>query len=308
MDKAREVVFQQAIVDSLTVNTWLEVEAFAEAFFDPKETQDKLSYHARPALDRYRDRYKTAVAAIRAARKAESEAEKTGDTFLLGNARKDLKQAGEAKDALDLFKKNLGTFVRFYEFMSQIVDYEDKELEKLSVYARHLQPLLREERLDEEIDISSLQLTHYRLKKIAEYELKLQEGEGDYRLAGADGLGSGTARDPEKETLAAIIERLNELFAGEDLTDKDRLNYMNTIKDKVLENKTVVQQMQSNTPDQVMLGDYPNAVQDAVMDSLQAHNGLSSQLLQNEAVSKEFARLLLEVILKERGNNDQIHV
>ena len=53
-------------------------------------------------------------------------------------------------------------------------------------------------------------------------------------------------------------------------------------------------------PDQVMIGDYPNAVQDAVMESLQTHNGLASQLLQNEVVSKEFAKLLLEVILKEK--------
>jgi type I restriction enzyme R subunit len=189
--------------------------------------------------------------------------------------------------------------------MSQIVDYDDKDLEKLSVYARHLRPLLREERLDEEIDISSLQLSHYRLKKIAEHELKLQEGEGVYQLTGAGDLGSGTARDPEKEALSVIIERLNELFAGDDLTEKDRLNYMNTIKDKVLENQKVVQQLENNTPDQVMIGDYPNAVQDAVMDSLQTHNDLASQLLQNEAVSKEFAKLLLQEILREQTTYGQ---
>jgi hypothetical protein len=34
---------------------------------------------------------------------------------------------------------------------------------------------------------------------------------------------------------------------------------------------------------------------------LQTHNDLASQLLQNETVSKVFARLLLDVILKERG-------
>ena len=190
--------------------------------------------------------------------------------------------------------------------MSQIVDYDDTDLEKLAVYARHLRPLLREERLYEDIDISSLQLSHYRLKKIAEYELNLKEKEGDYRLKGADGLGSGMAHDPEKEALSRIIERLNELFAGENLTEKDRLNYMNTIKDKVLENQTVVQQLENNTPDQVMIGDYPTAVQDAVMESLQTHNGLASQLLQNEAVSKDFARLLLEVILREKVAGDQI--
>jgi len=75
---------------------------------------------------------------------------------------------------------------------------------------------------------------------------------------------------------------------------------MNTIKDKVLENQKVVQQLENNIPDQVMIGDYPNAVQDAVMDSLQTHNDLASQLLQNEIVSKQFAHLLLDVILKER--------
>ena len=138
-----------------------------------------------------------------------------------------------------------------------------------------MRPLLREERLDEDIDISSLQLTHYRLKKIAEHELKLaEEREGYGGLSGARELGTGTARDPEKETLAAIIARLNDLFAGEDLTDKDRLNYMNTIKEKVMENSRVAQQIANNTADQVMIGDYPGAVQDAVMDSLQIHSDL----------------------------------
>jgi len=50
------------------------VEAFADAFFDPKQSQDKLSYHTRPAVDRYRDRYKIVVADIKEARRAEREA------------------------------------------------------------------------------------------------------------------------------------------------------------------------------------------------------------------------------------------
>lgn len=296
----------QTKLDEERIYTWQEVEAFATSFFDPKQTQDKLSYLARPAVDRYRDRYKTVVEEIKAARQVERNADKANDKIQLANVRKQLKELGEAKDALDLFKKNLGTFVRFYEFMSQIVNYDDRELEKLSVYARHLRPLLREERLDEEIDISSLQLTHYRLKMIAEHQLNLKDGEGDYQLKGTDGLGSGKPHNPEKEALSAIIARLNELFAGESLTDKDKLNYMHTIKDKVLENTKVLQQIESNTPDQVMIGDYPSAVQDAVMESLHAHGDLASQILQNSVVSAEFARLLLGVILRERAGNEKV--
>ncbi len=295
----------QKALDDERIYLWLEVDAFANAFFDPRQTQDKLSYHTRPAVDRFRDRYRTCMEDIKDALHAERKAEKTGDKVQLENARKELKAAGEAKDVLDVFKKNLGSFVRFYEFMSQIVDYDDRDLEKLAVYVRHLRPLLREERLDEEIDISGLQLTHYRLKKIAEHQINLKDGDVDTRLKPIDGVGTGTPHDAEKEALSAIIARLNELFAGDGLTDRDRLNYMHTIKDKVLENAKVVQQIRSNTPEQVMIGDYPGAVQDAVMESLQTHNGIASQLLQNPILSKEFARLLLGVILKERTGSEK---
>ena len=36
---------------------------------------------------------------------------------------------------------------RQYELISQIIDYDNKDVEKLSLYAHHLQPMLRE-RLD----------------------------------------------------------------------------------------------------------------------------------------------------------------
>ena len=52
----------------------------------------------------------------------------------------------------------VASFTRLYEFMSQIVEYESTDLEKLSLYARHLGPLLREE-VDpaELIDLSSVE-------------------------------------------------------------------------------------------------------------------------------------------------------
>ena len=50
----------------------------------------------------------------------------------------------------------LGEFKHYYEFMSQIVDYDSHDLEKLSLYARHLAPLLREKTPDDDpIDLSS---------------------------------------------------------------------------------------------------------------------------------------------------------
>ena len=82
------------------------------------------------------------------------EAERAANQTAVNRAESELKDAGAMKDELDLFRKNLQSFVRTYEFLSQIVNFDDPELEQLNVYARHLHPLLRIDRLDEdEIDI-----------------------------------------------------------------------------------------------------------------------------------------------------------
>ena len=89
-------------------------------------------------------------------------------------------------DALGLFKSDLASFTRYYEFMSQIVDYESTDLEQLSLYARHLAPLLREQIPgDDPIDLSSIELSHYRLSKIKQKDLKLVK-DGRYRSRSCD--------------------------------------------------------------------------------------------------------------------------
>lgn len=69
---------------------------------------------------------------------------------MIANAENSFKECKKEKDGLEIFKKDLGTFVRFYEFMSQIVDYDNKDLEKLSLYARNLRPMLREALINED--------------------------------------------------------------------------------------------------------------------------------------------------------------
>lgn len=73
------------------------------------------------------------------------------------------------------------------------------------------------------------------------------------------------------------------------LTDKDLVNYAYTIRDKVRENKSVMDQIQNNTPEQAMLGDFPIALDDAVMDSSEAHQKQMMQILSNKEVAEGFA-------------------
>lgn len=124
--------------------TWQEVEQFCAAFYVKNKSNAAIANICKPAVQRWQLRYKSAVEAFKIAKDMFERTQKTGDAVLIANAEKSLKECQKEKDALEIFKKDLGTFVRFYEFMSQIVDYDDTDLEKLSLYARSLRPMLRE--------------------------------------------------------------------------------------------------------------------------------------------------------------------
>src|SRR5690606_37901407 len=186
--------------------------------FSRNKSNAVLANICKPAIERWQQRYNTAIAAYSKTKDMLERCKQTGDAVLIGNAEKDFAEAKKAKDELEIFKKDLGTFTRFYEFMSQIVDYDDKELEKLSLFARNLRPMLRENIiLDDEIDLSNIEMSHYRLSKLRQIDIELQaNNRTEHQLEPSNDVGSATAKDKKEDFLSSIIHRLNEVF----VTDK----------------------------------------------------------------------------------------
>lgn len=275
---------------------WHEVEQFVEAFYSKSKSNAAISNICKPAVERWQKRYKLAREQAQHAKEMLERTKATGDVVLMTNAENDYKGFKADQDALEIFKKDLGTFTRQYEFMSQIVDYDDKELEKLSLYARNLRPLLRESVDNEDdIDLTNIAMSHYRVSKLHQQDLKLKEGSGELEAGG--GGGTAKPKDQKEELLSKVINRLNEVFAGEDFTDKDMINFQNTIWDKVTENEIVVKQFSNNSTDQIMLGGYPDAAMDALFESQEAYEGMTMHLLSNPDQFKKFIRLMLDTKL-----------
>jgi type I restriction enzyme, R subunit len=279
------------------VFTWQEVEQFCGAFFVKSKSNAAIANICKPAVERWQQRYKSAIEAFKQAKEIFERTKKTADAVLIANAEKSFKECKQEKDALEIFKKDLGTFVRFYEFMSQIVDYDDKELEKLSLYARNLRPMLRETFMEEDdIDLDNVVLSHYRLSVLNQQDLKLKQDSPDYKLEPGEGMGTARAKDKKEEFLSQIISRLNELFITDHLTEKDMVNYAYTIRDKISENQFVMNQIANNTTEHALLGDFTKAVDDAVMDSSEAHQNQMMQLLSNPQKAANFARVVFDLL------------
>ena len=108
-----------------------------------------------------------------------------------------------------------------YAFLSQIIPYQDTDLERLYAFARNLLAKLPPPGdgqvfvLDDEVA-----LRFFRLQQLSEGSIDLSEGDAD-PLKGPTDVGTARTKD-EKEALSSLIERLNERF-GTAFTEADQL-------------------------------------------------------------------------------------
>jgi type I restriction enzyme R subunit len=98
----------------------------------------------------------------------------------------------------------------------------------------------------------------------------------------------------QKAWLYEIISKVNELFEGE-LTDDDKLVYVNNVlKGKLMESDILVQQATNSTKQQFADSpDLAKEIMNAIMDALAAHGTMSKQALGSERVRNGLKDVLL---------------
>lgn len=243
------------------------------------EKQSELLKALEPVVDRLMKRYKAAQEALKAAREKKDE-----------NA---IKAAQDELNALILFKGDLGAFIRLYTFLSQIFDYGNTAIEKRAIFYKRLLPLLEFGREREGIDLSKVVLTRHKLLHKGKQPMPLNEGETP-KLEPITEAGSGGVQEKTKVYMAALIEKLNELF-GAETTEQDQLVYVNhVIRGKMLESKKLRQQAANNTKEQFATSpDLDKELMNAIVDALDAHNSMSTKALNSETVRKGLKNILL---------------
>jgi type I restriction enzyme R subunit len=167
-----------------------ETERFCETYFKPKQRQSAADHQAmNAALDPAVSRF--------------------------------AHLQDENEDEAELWRGKLQAFRNLYGFLSQIIPYQDSDLEKLYVFLRHLSAKLPRRRQGPFYNFDDdVRLEYYRLQKIAEGSISLREGSGRY-LDGPSEVGSGVLRE-QPLTLSRLIDIVNERF-GTDFNQADQL-------------------------------------------------------------------------------------
>ena len=167
-----------------------EVERFCAIYFKPRQRQSRQDHQAMnaaldPAVSRFAHLHK------------------------------------EQEEEAELWRGKVQAFRNLYGFLSQVVPYQDSDLERLYIYLRHLSAKLPRRRSGPAYQFDDdVRLEYYRLQKISEGAIALSDGEAR-ALDGPTEVGSGLVREQEAP-LSQLIDLINDRF-GTDFNDADQL-------------------------------------------------------------------------------------
>lgn len=253
----------QTKLDTLGRYTPEELESVVEAFVLNKGNS-ALAGAIQPVKQRFISAYNTAVA----------------------------KEDKGSIDELDTFRKDVGTYVRLYDFLSQIIDFGDTDVEKHAVFFRLLVPHLRVSGGSERVDLSDVELVHIKQKETGKHTLNLAEGDV-VPLKPTTGAGSKASRDPRMVLLNELIDRLNSQFAGEDFRDDQVSSWTNALVDAMKIDEDLREQAEVNSEEQFLASPtLKDVLLLAVAETHGAHSRMTELFNEKGAVEKAMIELL----------------
>ena len=180
----------KAELDASGIYLQEEVQRFIGIYFKPKQRQSPADHQAmNAALDPAVDRFKA------------------------------LQE--EDEEQAELWRGKLNAFRNLYAFLSQVIPYQDSDLERLYTFIRFLSPKLPKRTNGQRYSFDDeVRLEYYRLQKISEGSISLRDGKVE-PLDGPREVGSGVSRE-EDVPLSSLIDIINERF-GTDFADADQL-------------------------------------------------------------------------------------
>ena len=200
---------------------------------------------------------------------------------------------GEPEERRADFRHQLGTFLRLYSFVSQLINFGDVELEKFYAFGRLLITKLGEDAdgsplvLDDDVA-----LAYYRLTRTHEGSLSLPSGE-PATVSGPTDVGTGRSKEDDRAKLSEIVDVLNERFST-DFSKEDQLYFDQIVGDLKNDDK-VGDQARNNTIDQFRLAFDPKGMA-AFLSRMDRNESITNQFMANEELREAALALMMNQV------------
>ncbi len=243
-----------------------EVRRFSEVYFKPKQRQSAMDHQAMnaaldPAVSRFSVRQ----------RDDENEAE--------------------------LWRGKVQSFRNLYGFLSQVIPYQDSDLERLYIFLRHLAAKLPRRRsgpvyqFDDEV-----RLEYYRLQKISEGSISLSDGYAR-PLDGPTEVGTGVVREAPV-ALSQLIDDLNQRF-GTDFNQADQLFFDQLTETAVLDDR--LQQAAKVNPEDKFSLVFSNLLEALMLERMDQNEAIVARYMGDREFQRQVAIRLAKDAYRRLG-------
>jgi type I restriction enzyme R subunit len=199
------------------------------------------------------------------------------------------------EDAQDEFRALLGTFRNLYSFLSQVIPFQDTDLEKLYTFVRFLLSKLPRRQSGPGYDFDDeVALKFYRLQKISEGSIDLKAGESA-TVHGPTAVGTGKSGDTEVE-LSQLIDLINDRF-GTDFKPADEL-FFNQIREEAVADEKLREAATANTMENFRFV-FEKALEGLFIDRMEQNEELFARYMNDAEFQRSVAGNLLRQVYRQ---------
>ena len=223
---------------------------------------------------------------------------KKQDSTMMGKMTSALKPVADrynakAEDDRYNFRRQVRSYIKWYGYISQVCRMFDAEMQKEYVFCSYLLRLLPAEPV-KMIDLEgALKLEFYKLEQTFKGEIGLMDQTGVYEPAS----GKGKAVPEQKEPLEEVIQKINELFAG-NFTDADRV-LIYALHDRLKDDAKLRKVAQTSDPQVFAESIFPKTFDEVAQDSYVEQTEAFTSLFQNKSKYKAIMSALASMLYRE---------
>lgn len=207
----------------------------------------------------------------------------------------------ENEDEAELWRNKATAFRNLYAFLSQVIPYQDSDLEKLFVFIRHLSAKLPRRKAAPNYDFDdTIRLEYYRLQKISEGSISLQEGKG-YKLDGPTDVGTGIVHE-DPVPLSRLVDIVNARF-GTDFNQADQYFFDQIIETAILDGN-LIQAAEVNPEEKFELV-FKNILQNLFVERIDQNEEIFARFMNDSNFQKLVTKWLASQAYKKIREQDK---